>query len=356
MKIQELSQEIRAKALKRIKEKSPQELSATWSHEDLTYSGEGPTIFMILPTPGCAWALAESGGCSMCSYISESTLEPVSAQTLIEIFKELLGRYDIIEPTALKIFTSGSFLNPEEFPSEARIEILKTLNGLENITEVIVESRPEYVTKEVLIECCSLIPDKIFEISIGLETYSDYTREFKVNKGFTQKDFEKAVETIKEIKKEYNIKSKAYILIKPILISEKDAIEEAVQTAVYAEEKGVDRVSFCPSTIHKGTVMEELWRKGSYQPPRIWSVLEVINRVRESVKIPTIMDTSGFGTRRGPYNCKNCNSNLKKIIMKSNLNQSTIKDFKCDCKTEWEAENKFGDINRSPSRIQYPKN
>ncbi|MDO8870940.1 MAG: archaeosine biosynthesis radical SAM protein RaSEA [Methanobacteriaceae archaeon] len=356
MKIQELSQEIRAKSLKRIKEKTPQELSATWSHEDLTYSGEGPTIFMILPTTGCAWALAESGGCTMCSYISESSLEPVSAATLVEIFNDLLGRYELNEPTAIKIFTSGSFLNQSEFPLEARNEILNTLDGLENVSEVIVESRPEYVTKEEVLACCSLIPEKIFEISMGLETSDDYTREFKVNKGFNKQDFEKAVDVIKGLKSEYNVKSKAYVLIKPILTSEKDAIEEAVQTAIYAEEKGVDRVSFCPSTIHKGTVMEELWRKGSYQPPRVWSVLEVLNRVRESVKIPSIMDTSGFGSRRGPYNCKNCNDKLKKIIMKSNLDQSTIKDFKCDCKVEWETETKFGDINRSPSRIQYPKN
>jgi radical SAM enzyme (TIGR01210 family) len=266
-----------------------------------------------------------------------------------------MGRYELNEPTALKIFTSGSFLNTSEFPIEARDQILKTLNDLKNVTEVIVESRPEYVTKKEIIDCCSLIPDKIFEISMGLETSDDYTREFKINKGFTQQDFENAVDVIKGLKNQYEVKSKAYILIKPILTSEKDAIGEAVQTAIYAEAKGVDRVSFCPSTIHKGTMMEELWRKGSYQPPRIWSVLEVINQVRESVKIPSIMDTSGFGTRRGPYNCKNCNSKLKKIIMKSNLDQSPIKDFQCDCKVEWDAETKFGDMTQSPSRIQYPK-
>jgi hypothetical protein len=355
MRIQELSQEIRAKSLKKIKEKTPQELSTTWSHEDLTYSGAGQTIFMILPTTGCAWALAESGGCTMCSYISESSLEPITDSTLIEIFNDLIGRYEITEPTAVKIFTSGSFLNKMEFPLEARTRILETINKLENVTEVIVESRPEYVTKKDLLDCCSLIPNKIFEISMGLETSSDYSREFKINKGFTQKDFENAVDIIKGLKKDYQIKSKTYILIKPILTSEKDAIDDAVKTAIYAEDKGVDRVSFCPSTIHKGTVMEELWRKGAYQPPRIWSVLEVINRVRKSVKIPSIMDTSGFGSRRGPYNCKNCNDKLKKIIMKSNLDQSTIKDFKCDCKVEWEAETKFEDINRSPSRIQYKK-
>ncbi len=355
MKIQEITQEIRAKALKRAKKRSPRELSTSWTQEDLLYSGTGKTIFMILPTPGCSWALSESGGCSMCSYIAESTLEPISAQTIIDIFHELLEKYQIEEKTAFKIFTSGSFLNPGELPPEARNEILKTLNNLENVTEIVVESRPEYVTPEIMRECCSLIPDKLFEVSMGLETSDDYTREFKINKGFSQADFEKAVNVIGDLKKEYDVKSKAYILVKPILTSEKEAIDQAIATAIYAEKVGVDRVSFCPSTIHKGTVMEYLWRSGSYQPPQIWSAIEIINKVRQSVKIPAVMDTSGFGSRRGPYNCKKCNSKLKDMIIKSNLDQSLIEDIECGCKGEWLAETKFSDLNRSTTRIQYIK-
>ena len=66
-----------------------------------------------------------------------------------------------------------------------------------------------------------------------------------------------------------------------------------------------------------------------------------------------MVDTSGFGTRRGPYNCKNCNMKLKKLIMKSNIKQDTINDFKCDCKTEWIAETVYGDMCQSTSRLQY---
>ncbi|MCK9152626.1 archaeosine biosynthesis radical SAM protein RaSEA, partial [Methanobacterium alcaliphilum] len=263
MKIQELNKEIREKSLKKIKHQTSQELAASWTQFDLMYSGKGQSIFMILPTTGCSWALADSGGCTMCSYIADSSLEPVPASTIIEIFNELLAKYQFDEATAAKIFTSGSFLNPSELPVEARTAILKTLNNMESITEIVVESRPEYVTQEVMEECCSIIPDKLFEVSMGLETSNDYTREFKINKGFTTEDFEKAVNVIKDLKKEYNTKSKAYILVKPILTSEKQAITEAIDSAKYAEEVGVDRVSFCPSTIHKGTVMEELWRKGS---------------------------------------------------------------------------------------------
>ena len=46
------------------------------------------------------------------------------------------------------------------------------------------------------------------------------------------------------------------LFVKPILTSEKNAIEEAVESAEYAESVGASRISFCPATIHKDTLME----------------------------------------------------------------------------------------------------
>lgn len=347
MEIQTLNKSIREKSLRKPENKTARELSASWSGEDLLYSGKGNAIFIILPTPGCAHALSASGGCTMCSYIAESPLEKVSSQDLVDIFKKQIEKYDIQPKTVVKIFVSGSFLNEEEIPIKAREEILKILNQEEHVEEVVVESRPEYVTNQVIQACCSLIPDKIFEISMGLESSSDCIKEYKINKGFTNQDFQRAVDVVKDLKSDFKVTSKAYLFIKPILTSEKDAIEDAVVSAQYAEDVGVDRISFCPATIHKGTLMEVLWRRGSYQPPWIWSVLEIIRRVRSSVKIPVIMDTAGFGTRRGPYNCKKCNKKLKNMIIQSNLDQSIPEMFDCECKLKWEADVKYSDLTRS---------
>lgn len=347
MEIQDLNQEIRNKYLERMEPKSAQELSASWYGKDLLYSGKGNAIFIILPTPGCAHALSESGGCTMCSYIADSPLKTVSSIELIDIFKNSLNRFDIKPKTVVKIFVSGSFLNEDEIPREARDEILKIINKKANVEEVVVESRPEYVTEEALKECCSRIPDKIFEVSIGLESSSDQIKEYKINKGFLNEDFEKAIDVVKDLKSDYKVTSKAYLFVKPILISEKEAIEDAVASAQYAEKVGVDRISFCPATIHRGTLMEVLWRRGSYQPPWIWSIFEIIKRVRSTVDIPVIMDTSGFGTRRGPYNCKKCNKKLKDLIIKSNLDQSIPEEFNCECKVKWEVDVTYSDLSRS---------
>ncbi|MGZ7109683.1 MAG: archaeosine biosynthesis radical SAM protein RaSEA, partial [Methanobacterium sp.] len=79
MEIQDLMSKIRKNAIKKMDKKSPAQLSVTWSSDDLLYSGVGNAIFIILPTPGCAHAISESGGCTMCSYIADSPLLNVSS-------------------------------------------------------------------------------------------------------------------------------------------------------------------------------------------------------------------------------------------------------------------------------------
>jgi archaeosine synthase beta-subunit len=349
MEIQNLTKEVREDALNKMEKRSPEELAASWSGEDILYSGKGNAIFIVLPTSGCAWAVSGSGGCTMCSYIADSPLENVDANVLVDIFKKSFAKHDINGKTAVKIFVSGSFLNPDEIPLDARNEILKLLRDEELVEEVVVESRPEFITADVLKECCEALGNKIFEIGIGLETSNDYTREEKINKGFSREDFERAVQTIK--KADCDVRAKAYLFVKPILTSEKDAIEESVKSAEYAESVGARRISFCPATIHKDTVMELLWRGGAYQPPWIWSVIEIIRRVRSTLKIPVIMDTAGFGSRRGPYNCKKCNSKLKSIIIESNLDQSIPEDFECECKDKWRSEIEYSDVTRSTTNL-----
>jgi len=351
MEIQNLTKEIRENAIDKMEKRSPSELAASWSGEDLLYSGKGNAIFIVLPTSGCAWAVSGSGGCSMCSYVADSPLVDVSSDELVDIFKKSFSKFDIQEKTVVKIFVSGSFLNPAEVPLEARNEILGILKDEKHVEEVVVESRPEFIREDVLRECCNNLGDKIFEIGIGLETSNDYTREEKINKGFSRDDFEKAVETIKNSNLNCDVRAKAYLFVKPILTSEKDAIEEAVKSAVYAESIGVSRISFCPATIHKDTLMELLWRGGSYQPPWIWSIMEIINRVISSLKIPVIMDTAGFGSRRGPYNCKKCNSRLKSMIIESNLEQNIPEDFECECKDKWRSEVEFSNVTRSTTNL-----
>ena len=360
IKIRELTKETRDRAIEYNKPKELEYLSTSWYQDDLLYSGKGKTLFIIIPTPGCSWALGPSGGCTMCSYIHDCYLKPIETEKIIELFTKQFDKYldEIKEDynngikVGVKLFASGSFLNPEELPIEARDKILEIIKKTDEISEIVIETRPEYVTSDRIVDIFNIIGDKLLEISIGLETSNEKTRLENINKGFSNQIYEKAVNIINNFKSEYNIKTKAYIFIKPVLLSEKEAIDEAVVTGNYVESLNVDRISCCPATIHKGTFMERLWRKNSYNPPWIWTTVEVINNIRENVKIPALLDTSGFGSRRGPYNCKKCNKDLKHMIIDSNFSQSLI-DYDCECKKEWLAEVKYSDLTQSKTGIKH---
>lgn len=359
MQVQLINKEIRENSLKNIKNKMERKkdkkplsaYSASWANEDRLYDSVGYTIFIVLPTSGCEWATV-SGGCTMCSYIADSPLCDISDEDLIEIFNlqwnKQLDKTDITshENVAVKLFVSGSFLNPNEISEKVQDYIFNKFNNYDNIKEVIVESKPEFIKQDSLKHLASLIPNKIFEIGIGLETSNEDTRLNKINKGITNKSFEECVKTINDIS-EYDIRAKAYLLVKPILLSEKDAIAESIESAEYAKEVGVRRIAYCPATVHAGTLMDVLWKRGSYNPPWIWSLVKIIKEVRKNVDIPMIMDTAGFGTRRGPFNCKKCNSKLKNLIIESNLKQEItpeLEEFTCECIKKWEADLEFGDI------------
>lgn len=359
MQIQQINKQIRENSIKNLKNKMERKknkkplsaYAASWANEDRLYDCVGYTIFIVLPTSGCEWA-TKSGGCTMCSYIADSPLIDISDEDLIDIFdmqwNKQLEKTDIAshENIAVKLFVSGSFLNTNEIPQKVQEYIFNKFNEYDNLKEVIVESKPEYINKDSLIRLASLIPNKIFEIGIGLETSNEDTRLNKINKGITNKSFESCVKTIKDIT-EFDIRAKAYLLVKPILISEKEAIQESIASAEYAKKVGVRRLAYCPSTVHAGTLMDSLWKKGSYNPPWIWSTVKIIKEVRRNVDIPMIMDTAGFGTRRGPYNCKKCNSKLKSLIIESNLKQEIpkeLEEFTCECKDRWLADLEFGDV------------
>ncbi len=359
MQVQVINKEIREHSIENIKRKMSkkknkkplQAYAASWANDDRLYDSVGYTIFIVLPTSGCEWA-TKSGGCTMCSYIADSPLCDISSEDFIDIFdnewNKQLEKIDIStkENVAIKLFVSGSFLNTNEVPAEVQEYIFNEFNKYDNIKEVIVESKPEFIEENSLRRLAACIPDKIFEIGIGLETLNEDTRLNKINKGITNESFERSVNIINSVE-EYDIRPKAYLLVKPILLSEKDAINEAINSAKYAKDVGVRRLAYCPATVHTGTLMEYLWKRGSYNPPWIWSTVKIIKEVRNNVDIPMIMDTAGFGTRRGPFNCKKCNSKLKNLIIESNLKQEISKEleeFTCECKERWEADLEFGDI------------
>ena len=336
--------ELRNKHLKKRKKKNPNMPIATWVQDDIFLDKTiGKSLTIILRTVGCRWAY-ESGGCTMCSYLMDSSPIKISAENIINQFEHALNKYkeEIIKNPknySIKLFTSGSFLDEFEVPKEAKEHIFKKIGELP-IKEVAVESRPEFITDDNLKIIRKYIDNEInVEIGVGIETLNEKIRNVSIHKGVSTEDIKSAIETAKK----YNIGIKAYLLIKPPFITEKQAVVDSIHSANECIRMGCSRISYCPATVHKGTLIELLWKKNQYRPPFLWSVLEILKEVKSQNPDKLIMcDTSGIPSNRGAHNkmdCK-CNYEIKEILNDFTITQdlSLIEgalNIDCECKKYW---------------------
>jgi hypothetical protein len=298
-----------------------------WSEKDFLDDKNVDAFVIIFRTKGCSWAL--NSGCSMCGYFNDSMWENVSDDDLLTQFNIAMKNYS--GQSFVKIFTSGSFLDDNEVRPKTRKEILDKL--FETANRVSVESRPEFITDEKMSEIIDIFKTKTFEVGLGLETASDFVREYCLNKGFKFEDYKKAAKKLKK----YNVKLKTYVLIKPPFLTEKESIQDAIKT-IDKIKKITDSISFNPTNVQRNTLVNYLWQRKQYRPAWLFSIVEILKKSKKiSGNVRIKCDIVGGGSIRGAHNCKLCDSKFLDAISKFSLSQNLnmFKGLDCDCRDKW---------------------
>ncbi len=310
---------------------------------------------LLLPGSGCAWA-KNSAGCHMCGFKVKidqvNRGKPASVGKLMTIFQLGKSLTRGSSPYSLSIYNGGSFFNEQEIPLQVQEEICREVERSSSIEQLIVESRPEFVTDEKINLLTSLLKRKKLRVAIGLEAVSDYVREVCINKGFSTDDYERAVEILKKNAAE----TSTYVFLKPIYLSEQESIEEAVRTARYAFSRGSNEVLLESAFIQQGTKMEKLYLQGKFQPPWLWSTIEVVRRTSHLGPVYI----GGFEDEPPPiaipHNCEVCSPRLMRSFRDYNesLDVSLLHNGYCACKTEWETEVGYYSLDSVVTEIKSP--
>lgn len=318
-----------------------------WTEEDLLQSERIKALTMVLQTRGCSWA-RDHGGCLMCGYSKDSASIPPPPQFLLDQFFFALQQAKKTPISVVKIFTSGSFFDENEIPLNTRTQMLEHLSSLPNLRKVILETRPEYVKAEVIKGAKQNLGEKSLEVAIGLETSNDHIRETCMHKGFQYQDYLQAATAIRA----HGCTLRVYLLLKPLFLTEKEAIADTISSALAAVRDGATTVSINPVVVHKGTLLEILWRQKNYRPPWLWSVVETLIKIREQLPAQNhvICHPVAGGKSRGPHNCGRCDKRVLHAIRTFSLtqNQQSFLDLNCACKPLWEAIKKLEFVNREP--------
>lgn len=295
-------------------------------------------VIFYLRGYGCKWALSRDGGCLMCGhYIGTSMGRRIPAQYFITQFRAEFLKYDFEQYPMVCVYNAGSFLNEEEMPVIARRGICRIIAENRLIQTVIIESRPEFITKEVIEEIEEDLAGKRVEIGVGLELENNLFREICINKGFGFEEYVSCAKVIAESK----LHLLTYVVVKPLFLTITESIEQAIKTARRVFELGSAVISFEPISLQRSTVVEYFFNKGIYSLPWGWDMIEIMKEVHN---LPTEIRIGGFEFFPIPevfiQNCALCNRELYEAIAQYNATKDLqpILSLQCNCKQTWKAE------------------
>ena len=301
---------------------------------------EGLRMMVILRAPGCVYA-RKTGGCTNCGFWHHLTTsgEPVAAGDLVAQLGMALDEHrdDRARVLEVDLYCSGSLLADAEVPPTARVGLLALCAELSALRRVVVESRPEYVTRQAVAPLVDALAPSgaTLEVAIGLETADDALREASIRKGFSLAQFEQAADVLADL----GVALGVYLLLKPMGTSEDEAVADVLASGRYLAELsrrlGLDlRVALEPTFVPEGTPLHDELLAGRYTPPSLWSVVHVTRGLAAmDLTVHVGLSSEGMPADNVPTGCPECTPALRQALAHFNATgDPDVMDVTCRCR------------------------
>ncbi len=219
--------------------------------EERTERGEViPVATVFLANRECPWR------CLMCDLWKNTTEESVPRGAIPTQIRNALA--SLPPARRIKLYNSGSFLDPRAVPPEDYGEIASLVAGFDR---VIVESHPALVG-----EACARFRDLLrgdFEIAMGLETVHPEVLA-RLNKRMTVEDFRRAAQRLEG----FGIALRVFVLLGLPFLSREESLEWARRSIDVAFDSAAAAVSIVPTRSGNGA-LDALQESGDFEAPTL---------------------------------------------------------------------------------------
>lgn len=285
----------------------------------------------------CEW-YCRGGGCTMCNYSDRTGFKATDVITNNQevIIENLVGLNKKYEK--LKLYINGSFFNENELNFDIAVDFINKVKMKLGITKICVETRPEFVN-------CNKLKDYIlktnleFEVCFGIESTNDIVRNVCLNKGVNIKQFYSLVNQLEKM-----CTVKVYLLIKPPFLTERQAIEDVVNSVNELVDRGIKNISYTPIAVQNNTILEFMLQEKMYRPVWIWSLIEINTRLKNIREKNPQIHLSGLDYFPQPiltsFNCDKCSQQLLELLKANrNLMWENVESYmNCECYQKWQNE------------------
>jgi len=182
---------------------------------------------------------------------------------------------ELLRPAPEVLWVSAfNVFDDREVPRSARHEIFKLL-ARSRAKKIISETHPNSVSYNAVKECVDLLEGKTFVVELGLESCDAFIRKWCVNKNLSDDAIVHAVESIHGA----GAKCCGNFLIGAPFLTEQESIQSTIFSVERAANIGIDEFAVFPNHVKPHTLVDWLWRRGSYEPPSLWALVETLGRL-----------------------------------------------------------------------------
>jgi radical SAM enzyme (TIGR01210 family) len=216
-----------------------------------------------------------------------------------------------------KLYNAGNFFDAQAIPPADWPRLAELLAPFQT---VIVENHPRLVGPRVLAFRDLLRAE--LQVAMGLETVHPDVLP-RLNKGMTLADFQTAARFLVDDR----IPVRAFVLLRPPFLMEKEGVHWAKESIRFAFDIGVECVAVIPTRAGNGA-MEELQRRGDFTPPRLESLEEVLDYgigLGQGRVFADLWDLERF------YSCQRCGPARTNRLRQTNWTQRNMPRVACDC-------------------------
>lgn len=308
-----------------------------WDAHDY-FTRQGPRqglreALIFFRTRGCKHDA--KGGCTMCDY---SAGPETSADEMVDSVRRALAELPA-GLDAVLVSPSGSLLDTWEVPAVARDGILQLLSD-SPIPRVAFETRAETLDAASTARCREILGGKSVRVYVGLESADTWVSKYAINKALDPSAFRLAMQVLNE----QSMCGVANILLGAPFLDPRESIEDTVATARWALDNGAREVCLFPCHVKRWTQVHVLHENGLYDPPSLWSMVEVLHRLGEGladrIELAWLTALGAFNVVASPDVCPCC---LDRVLgglggfsasgCWSDLD--SLWDITCDCRQAW---------------------
>lgn len=228
---------------------------------------------VILRSNGCS-----TPTCIMCPFPNEAldpSLVKITSIQYLEQLKQALKIHPF--PQIISIYNDGSFFADRELPNAARLHIYSLIKKI-GCSHLMVESIPAFITEKKLQEAQNTLGEKVkLIVGIGLQSASDEIRKWCIRTPVNKENFLRAHKLLHR----FGYETKSYLMFKPPFLLEEEAITDAVESATWLYQNGVEDITLCPTRIAPNTVLQDLFDRGLYVSPKLTSVIKCLDALEQ---------------------------------------------------------------------------